>query len=171
MLILAKEFYPPDFMEEFMEGLCEPRCTGFSRSNPPHLDWVAVSFWLLSILLGCSGLLGRGQWCHMELKREAETNSMGELGEDEVLPVGTVHVGVGSSDPPDVFKKFGPEGVDFKCKDRPFAVIHVDPMFQGRDVALLEADAAAYRKDMTSGLRDRWGARWSFARSPLLFLG
>jgi hypothetical protein len=155
-----------------MEGLCEPRSTGFSRGNPPHLDWVTVSFWLLSILLCASGLLGRGQWCHVELEREAETHSRGELGEDEVLPVGTVHVGMRSSDPPNVFKKFGPKGVDFKkCKDRPFAVIHVYPMFQSRDVALLEADAAADRKDMTSGLRDRWGARWSFARSPLLFLG
>jgi hypothetical protein len=117
-------------VEEFVKALCEPLCTGFSRGNPPHLDGVAISFWLLTILLGCRGLFGRGQWRHVELKRKAETHSLGELGEDEVLPVGTVHVDVRSSDPPNVFEKFGPEGVDFQCEDRPFAVSHVNPMLQ-----------------------------------------
>jgi hypothetical protein len=169
--VLSKEFAPPDFMKEFVEALCEPLCTVCSRGNPPHLDGVAISFWLLTILLGCRGLLGRDKWRHVELKRKAETHSLGELGTDEVLPVGTVHVNVRSSDPPNVFEKFGPEGVNFKCEDRPFAVIHVNPMLQGRNVALLEADTAAYRKDMTSGLRSWRGARWRFARRSLLLLG
>ena len=85
----------------------------------------------------------------MKLKGEPKTHLGSELCGDELLPVGTIHVFVRSSDPPNAFEHFRPEGIDFEGKDGPFTVVHVDTVVQFREMTMLEADAASDCENMT----------------------
>ena len=107
-----------------MQGLSEPLGTRFAHDNSPHLDWVDASIWiLLAALFFRSYLLRREQGVNVQLKGEAKSHGSIEVCINEVLPVGIIHLFARSGDPPNYFKKFGPDWIDFEGKEGPFEVI------------------------------------------------